>query len=241
MTEAEQLGRTEGEAFRFVLPRRALRGGAGAQLGLKAGESLEFQDYRDYTPGDDLRNLDWTVLARTDREVIRVRREEIAPVIEIFRDRSASMTVPPTKTDAADYLFGFITAAAPTCRVLERDEPKTPQAVRIVLSDLLTDEDPDRRLARLAHQAAAVIVIRLLSDEERNPPRGGSVECHDSETGEVRELKMDDDTVNAYHEALKSHTQRWEAAVRRIGGTFCDVSDRQNSLKVLLEAGLVTR
>ena len=34
--------------------------------------SLEFQDYRDYAPGDDLRNLDWNVLARSDREVVTV-------------------------------------------------------------------------------------------------------------------------------------------------------------------------
>ena len=91
MTEAEQQGLLDGRSVRFLLPRRALRGGAGAQLGPRAGESLEFHDYRDYTPGDDLRNLDWNVLARSDREVIKVRREEIAPIIEVVRDRSASM------------------------------------------------------------------------------------------------------------------------------------------------------
>ncbi len=34
--------------------------------------SLEFQDYRDYAPGDDLHNLYWNVLARSDREVVTV-------------------------------------------------------------------------------------------------------------------------------------------------------------------------
>ena len=91
MTEAEEAGRIDGRGLKFLLPRLALRGGVGSRLGSRAGESLEFQDYRDYTPGDDLRNLDWTVLARTGREVVRVRREEVAPVVEVFRDRSASM------------------------------------------------------------------------------------------------------------------------------------------------------
>ena len=85
MTEAEQQGLADGRALRFLIPRRALRGGPGSVAAPRAGESLEFQDYRDYTPGDDLRNLDWNVLARSDREVVKVHREEVAPVIEMFQ------------------------------------------------------------------------------------------------------------------------------------------------------------
>ncbi|MBQ2626035.1 MAG: DUF58 domain-containing protein, partial [Kiritimatiellae bacterium] len=102
MTEAEEAGRIDGRGLRFLLPRLALRGGVGSRLGSRAGESLEFQDYRDYAPGDDLRNLDWNILARTEREVVKVRREEVAPVIEVFRDRSASMETPSAKSACAD-------------------------------------------------------------------------------------------------------------------------------------------
>ena len=49
MTEAEQNGREDGRGLRFLLPRLALRGGVGSRLGSRAGESLEFQDYRDTT------------------------------------------------------------------------------------------------------------------------------------------------------------------------------------------------
>ena len=135
MTEAEQNGREDGRGLRFLLPRLALRGGAGSRLGSRAGESLEFQEYRDYTPGDDLRNLDWNILARTEREVVKVRREEVAPVIEIFRDRSASMDVPPAKTDCADWLFGLVSESAEDCRVVYRERPATPRAVRLFVSD----------------------------------------------------------------------------------------------------------
>ena len=222
-SEAERQGRTDGRTVRFKIPRQALRGGTGAQLGFRAGESLEFHDYRDYVPGDDLRNLDWNVLARTDREVVRVHREEIAPVIEVFRDRSESMTVPPAKSAAADYLFGLLTAAAPTCRVIERDEPHTPRAVRVLVSDLLTADDPDQRLARLSHQAATVIVIRLLAREERDPTPGGACECTDVETGERRELVFDAKTIASYRTALAAHTERWQQAATRHAATFVDV------------------
>ena len=224
MTDAEQQGLVDGRHVRFRLPRRALCGAAGAQLGQQAGASLEFHDYRDYVPGDDLRNLDWNVLARTDREVVRVHHEEITPVIELFRDQTASMTVPPTKAATADYLTGLLTAAAPTCRVVARDEPRTPRAVRVLISDLLTPDDPDRTLSRLAHGAASLLVIRLLAHEERTPTSGGAFTCCDVETGEQRELVLDAATCAAYQTALAAHTARWTAAARRHGATFVDLT-----------------
>ena len=223
MTTAEQQGLEDGRRVRFLLPRRALRGGAGSHLGPRAGESLEFHDYRDYVPGDDLRNLDWNVLARTDREVVRVRHEEIAPVIEVFRDRSVSMATPPAKNDAADYLFGLLTAAASTCRVVERETPITPRAVRILVSDLLTPDDPDLQLARLAHHAAGIFIVRILSREETAPSPGGAFECVDAETGERRELLFDPPTLAAYQAAFDAHTARWRAAARRHAAIFVDL------------------
>lgn len=221
---AEEQGLADGRRLRFLLPRRALMGQTGAQLAPQPGASLEFHDYRDYTPGDDLRNLDWTVLARTDREVVRVHHAEIAPVIEIFRDRSLSMETPPAKTDAADYLSGLVAAAAPTCRVIERAHPQTPRAVRIVISDFLTPDDPDRALAPLAHAAAALILVRILSRDETSPALGGAFDCRDVETGEQRELVFDAATLAAYHAAFTAHTARWAAAARRLAATVVDLA-----------------
>mgnify|MGYP003296062610 CR=1 FL=1 len=220
------------EGYRFILPRRALRGGSGSHLGLSAGESLEFQDYRDYTPGDDLRNLDWNVLARTDREVIRVRREEIAPVVEIFRDRSESMSFPIAKSDTADFLVRLITAAAPTCKVVERKHPQTPRAVRVLISDLLNPEEPALYLSRIAHQASAVIILRVLAREERSPEKG-TFELIDSETLERREMKIDDATYTAYLDALAAHTSRWQSAANRQGATFVDLTAEDNHLLII--------
>ena len=242
MTDAEQQGLADGRALRFLIPRRALRGGPGSISAPRAGESLEFQDYRDYTPGDDLRNLDWNVLARSDREVVKVHREEVAPVIEMFRDKSASMDVPPAKRETSDYLLGLVTSAATGCRVVERDEPRTPRAVRIVVSDLMTDLDPERELARVSHLSAAVIVVRILARSEVSPDTGGSGELVDCETGEKRELALDDKTVSAYLDALSAHTARWRAAARRFNATFIDLvaeSPRAELVRALAAAGIL--
>lgn len=242
MKEDEQNGMIDGRALRLVLPRRALRGGIGSRLGSRAGESLEFQDYRDYTPGDDLRNLDWNVLARTEREVVRVRREEVAPVVEVFRDRSASMTTPQVKCDCADWLFGLLTASADGCRVVERERPKTPRAIRVYITDTLLDEDPDAVLTRLAHNSAALAVVRILSRDEINPPAGGAFELVDSETGERSEMTMSPDNLAKYRAALDAHTTRWSAAATRLGASFIDLAaetPRPERISILAASGLV--
>jgi hypothetical protein len=78
-------------AFQLGLPRLPVSGQAGELLGRGSGSSLEFQEYREYLPGDDIRHLDWAAYARTDALMVRLYREEISPRVEIFLDASRSM------------------------------------------------------------------------------------------------------------------------------------------------------
>ncbi len=78
-------------AFQLGLPRLPVSGHAGELLGRGSGSSLEFQEYREYLPGDDIRHLDWAAYARTDALMVRLYREEISPRVEIFLDASRSM------------------------------------------------------------------------------------------------------------------------------------------------------
>jgi len=55
------------------------------------GSSAEFADYRPYTPGDDLRRLDWKVFARSDRNYIKLYREETNLLTYLVLDKSRSM------------------------------------------------------------------------------------------------------------------------------------------------------
>ncbi len=78
-------------AFQLGLPRLPVSGRSGELLGRGSGSSLEFQEYREYLPGDDIRHLDWAAYARTDSLMVRLYREEISPRVEIFLDASRSM------------------------------------------------------------------------------------------------------------------------------------------------------
>ena len=55
------------------------------------GFSVEFSEHREYTPGDDLRHLDWVALARTDRYYIKRYEQETNLRAHILLDVSGSM------------------------------------------------------------------------------------------------------------------------------------------------------
>ncbi len=55
------------------------------------GFSVEFTDYRQYSPGDDLRYLDWKLLARTDRTYIKRFEDETNLRCYLLVDMSKSM------------------------------------------------------------------------------------------------------------------------------------------------------
>src|SRR6187399_514966 len=55
------------------------------------GFSVEFTEYRPYTPGDDLRFLDWRLLARTDRQYVKRFEDETNLRCYLLLDSSRSM------------------------------------------------------------------------------------------------------------------------------------------------------
>lgn len=55
------------------------------------GFSVEFSEHREYTPGDELRHLDWRALARSDRYYIKLYEQETNLRATIIIDTSASM------------------------------------------------------------------------------------------------------------------------------------------------------
>lgn len=73
-------------------PRKSHAGAIrGERLSPKKGLSIEFADYRHYSPGDDLRHLDWNALARLDKAHIRTYRDEEELPVYLLVDTSASM------------------------------------------------------------------------------------------------------------------------------------------------------
>lgn len=72
---------------------RRLKAGVlrGERRSVKRGQSVEFADYRDYTPGDDLRRVDWHAYARFERAFLKLYHEEEDRTVHILVDDSPSM------------------------------------------------------------------------------------------------------------------------------------------------------
>src|ERR1700744_3093802 len=79
---------------------------AGLHRSPDFGFSQEFEEYRAYSPGDDLRHVDWNVYARTERAYLKRYRGETNTSTVVLLDASASMGFGAnvTKFDYARYL-----------------------------------------------------------------------------------------------------------------------------------------
>jgi uncharacterized protein (DUF58 family) len=77
--------------LRFVTRKRKRGGTWGERRSTRRGAGLEFADYRDYTPGDDPRRVDWNLYARLDRPYVRLHEEEEDLAVMVLLDGSASM------------------------------------------------------------------------------------------------------------------------------------------------------
>lgn len=92
--------------------RRAMEGTvSGLHKSPHRGSSVEFAEYRQYVPGDDLRRLDWRVLARTDRYYLKEFEAETNLRAYLALDLSGSMlfqSIAQTKLDYAQRLLATL-------------------------------------------------------------------------------------------------------------------------------------
>ncbi|NWJ44873.1 MAG: DUF58 domain-containing protein [Chloroflexi bacterium] len=78
---------------RLVLVSKRMRMGSlkGERRSVKRGTSVEFADYRNYTHGDDLRQVDWNIYARLEKVFIKLFEEEEELTVHMLLDCSRSM------------------------------------------------------------------------------------------------------------------------------------------------------
>src|SRR5438552_7936325 len=86
------------------------------------GFSVEFSDYRNYQPGDDLRHLDWRLFARSDRLCIKRYMQETNARFYVVCDSSASMSYRGEKAWASKLDCAKVLAAALTWFLLKQND-----------------------------------------------------------------------------------------------------------------------
>src|SRR6476620_7154507 len=96
-----------------LVSRKVFRGRMkGERKSRRKGQSVEFADFRNYVPGDDLRFIDWNLYARLDRLFLKMFLEEEDLHFYALIDDTGSMGFgEPTKLEYAKQLaaaLGFV-------------------------------------------------------------------------------------------------------------------------------------
>ncbi len=86
------------------------------------GFSVEFSDYRDYQPGDNLRHVDWRLYARNDRLCIKRYMQETNVRFYVICDSSASMSYRGDRAWGSKLDCARIVAAAMTWFLLKQND-----------------------------------------------------------------------------------------------------------------------
>ena len=98
--------------------RQAVAGvGAGAYRSRFKGQGMEFDEVREYTPGDDVRMIDWNVTARSGRPYVKRYQEERDLIVNVLVDASNSMR------------FGAIPGISPRSKMISAAEAAATIAV----------------------------------------------------------------------------------------------------------------
>jgi uncharacterized protein (DUF58 family) len=256
-----QAGEQAGRRYALAIPRDAMQGTTGCRLSSHAGSSLDFKDFREYEPGDDLRRIDWGAYARSDKLIVKLYREEVSPHLDLLLDTSRSINMPDSrKAEGFLKLAGLFSSAAANAGCSHKawsagnmviplpngnrpaSEWQPPEfngtispseaihlpppprwrrrGIRILLSDLLWEDDPMLFLRPFADGAAAVHIIQILTRNEIDPDLQGNSRLVDIESDQQQEVFIDTLTRSRYCEALARHQQQWHSACRRTGATF---------------------
>ena len=101
------------DRFHLVVKKRVTSNYIGPRKAVATGRGLTFKEHRIYSPGDDIRLIDWRVFARTDDLYIKTFEEERNLTAHIIMDASASMGFgkPISKFDYAAMIgvgFGYV-------------------------------------------------------------------------------------------------------------------------------------
>ncbi len=94
----------------------------GAHRSPHKGHSVDFADHRPYVPGDDLRHLDWKVLGRSDRLVLKRYEAETDLGCTLVVDGSASMAYKGDRANISKFQYASMMAASMAYLVLQQQD-----------------------------------------------------------------------------------------------------------------------
>ncbi len=213
------------------LARKRMQGTlTGKHTSPDKGFSVEFAEHREYTPGDDPRNLDWRVMAKSDRNVIK--QGDGAGLVTFDSEvrsylRSGSrpsqvrrildtlyQSTPGAETKVADVLH----------EVAERVHKR---GLVVLISDLFDDpKDIVEALHHFDFRQHELVIFHVLADEELTFPFKAFQRFRDLEGVEPM-LRIDPQAVRAaYLERVREFVKSMEAASGNLRADYVPVNTK---------------
>ncbi len=106
---------------------------------------------------------------------------------------------------------------------LRRMPPLQQSGLRIVVSDFLFEADPSALIRRLARNAAGLVLIQVLDDEDVNPSVGAGAKLLDAETNDTLERVVDEALIEGYLKRFAAHVQSWQGAAQQVRAQWISV------------------
>ena len=168
---------------------------AGLHRSRAKGFSVEFEQHREYAPGDEIRRIDWKALGKLDRYFVKEYEDESNVKTHLLLDTSGSMDY--ASGEVTKFEYGCILAASLACLILRQQDAAglttfsdrvgsqlPPRAARGYLVELLwrlesetTGGDTDvgrvlREVAGGVRRRGLVVLVSDLLDEPESVLQG---------------------------------------------------------------------
>lgn len=112
------------------------------------GFGTEFLQYNNYTPGEDLKHLDWKVYARLDKLYTKVYQEETNMNCHIILDASESLRYSGSRASCSKFKYASMLAACLAYLAIRQGD----NVGLIIYSDEVVDVLPPRQRAGQLHR-----------------------------------------------------------------------------------------
>ena len=125
---------------------------------------------------------------------------------------------------ALESLPEFTSAKSRTAQLPLAEIPWRAGSLRILISDLLLPQAPERELGQLSREHGRGVILAPYLQAEAEPDWRGNLELHDCETKQVRQQRVEPYLLSRYQKNYQRHFELWQQEARRQGVPLARIS-----------------